>query len=269
MLFLCNDDVLVLIFSHILSYFDFNALQLTCIRIQRLVATHCVFCDNIENIFGFSINHTIRKLINTHIKLCMQSQFMAHACNNFIYEFESSKCIFINGSVTPFNSDLLSIVPTINDFRVFAQWWLLGRMILKLINEFRHNLRLICESQIQNDIIMYCVFKAYTWSYIVINTPEYLNESALQHKECVTSFLNVIMCANIERAWVPQLESHTCNEYTPDDKKNIQQLISVVMHFTTGFRKCMNKSLLYKWHQYRRDVTFARKRLCVMEQFSR
>jgi len=261
-----GDDVLSYVFYYVISITDRIMLMTTCSYIRVLCKTPFVLADKIEDIFGFDMYTNVRCLLVKHIVMCSHIHLMTHVCDHFIVEYQMKKCARVHNSYIPLNRALIDYVyPIFNDLRNCSKWWLLGRMVIKLMKSLKHELIEICDSQYQVDAIVFSMYVLYTRLSTNVNVDieldfayisKYLESS---YVNSIDAFITNYIKENLRFAWVPTLEDENCLIYTKHDKIILQSIVHIVAKCVGEFGRNMQVCTLYKWHQYRRDISFSQK----------
>jgi hypothetical protein len=266
---LLDCDSLQHLLLHVKCVKDHSSLVKTC-RLFRRVSTQEGFAPLthlIRTHFSVNVDGAIASLLFSHFQTALKLHAMMMACDVFIREFERTKCAYVNGRHMPFKLDLAGAVcQEVNDFRVCGRDWLVGRMMTKLVQDGMHDTK----THDLSHIVLYSLHTIYQWrksDHFHVQLAERCKWDASQSAKHMAfkDQLDTLMSENVKHSWIPVLDSDSVVFFTSLDVEQIQQLIRVMHQFIASFKWHMNKSSIYHYRLYRRDMRYAKSRIDLMQ----
>lgn len=253
-----NTDILYIVTSYLYTFHDHVHMHILDRQTRRQMESvgFSGFFRWLNLNSGVNINIETERFLMRHLQTSYALHAMVHACDEFILQFEVSKCIYQHHHHTPVRMNLAhAICPHVNEFRACAKDWLLGRMCSKLLKNSHHE----CGETVADD-----------------------NDG--QHQKLCKKVLNIIYrplgrepanswlvnddTNNFVRRWTlsqphwgPVLDSSSAVKFTSVDVQQIEKMMDKIDHFVGVYKRTMNTSNIFSYSNYRRDMQSSRRTL--------
>lgn len=232
--------------------------------------------SRIEQEIGLTFAQHHRNLLRKHVRLAYQLNAMTRASDAFITEFEKTKCVLVDNVYLPVKFELAGCTcRTINMFRGCCTDTILGKMIAKLLKDALDE---ICHGVVSSDgdpscqqtldvrkhialvSVLHLLYEVPSGHAYVLSERMKDSVPGLQKRfDCTRSVVQSWMAA--QSFWVPSLSADSAISYTDTDLDQIDGLLNCVQSFVNSYRHNMNRSRLFQYSQYRRELQYTRRQL--------